>query len=141
MAQNNKATQLWKLLKNNLVRATAVTKRFTSGRLQKLDPVPYCVYEIEYMSISESDNESVEIIEPIVGKGKSWKKTKTPDIEIVKEIELITVLDESMEEVPEEEKPRWDSYAIHAIKCTQQLQRADPHQFFEYNYKYNYNYN
>lgn len=117
MAQNNKATQLWKLLKKNLVRATAVTKRFTSGRLQKLDPVPYCMYEIEYMSVSESDNESVEITEPIIGKGKSWKKKKTPDIEIVEEI--ITVPDEPMEEAP-----KWDSYAIHATNMSNKIDRV-----------------
>ena len=93
MAQNNKATQLWKLLKN-LVRATAVTKRFTSGRLKKLDPVPYCMYTIEYMSENESENESAELIEP---KGKSIKKKSTPVIEIVKVSESITESDEPME--------------------------------------------
>ena len=107
-------------MKSNLVRATAVTKRFTSGRLQKLDPVPYCMYTIEYISESESDNKSVELIEPMIGKGKSLKKKNTPDIEIIKVSEPTTVSDEPMDV----ETPKWDSYAIHASNMSQQIERV-----------------
>ena len=123
MAQNNKATQQWKILKNNLVRATALAKRFASGRFQKLNPVPYCMYQIEYMeSESESDNESDNERN---NRANSWQRQnleekETPDSEVVKKVELITVPDEPMEE----EMPKMDSYAIHSTNMSQQIDRV-----------------
>ena len=114
MAQKNKATQLWKLLKDNLVQATALARRYASGRFQKIDLMPYCMYEVHY--ISESESEAEEEVAIVVGKGKSLKKKVTPDVEMME-------IDEPMEEVAEVQKPQWDSYAVPSARMAVQIEQ------------------